>query len=243
MCRLFNEMDDTITIAPAREFLDFLKGMEVTHEEYRRVGIVKQKRSFFLYNEGLLNPNSTLFLARKEQDILGTISVITNLNKRMPCTKLFGEEINALNLGRRKAVELGTLSVKHQSDSDNLVFMLYLKMMIYTIFVEKVDDIFIQVKDKAAPFYVRNFLFKKVGQSKQHPDYSDLSATLLRVDVKRIREKIYEQKCYGAMGWQRMLCELGLLQQYRSVYQQCHGCQRFVPDQKDVEVYQYLCNL
>lgn len=243
ICKILNDIDDRISIAPATGFIEFLKGMEMTNGEYRRTGIVKDSRSIFLYNEGLLNPNSTLFLARKEQDILGTISVIGRHENHIPCARLFREELDALRLEQRKVVELGTLSVKHQSESENLVFMLYLKIMIYTIFVEKVDDIFIQVKANVASFYVRNFLFKKVGKSKLHPDYSNLEASLLRVDVKSIREKIYVQKCYGSMGWLRILNELGLLKQYRVIAHQCRQCSRFTPDKHDAEVYQYLCNL
>lgn len=243
MCRILNGIDQRINITPASGLIDFLKGMEVTNEQYRRSGIVKEKRSIFLYNEGLLNPESTLFLARKGQDILGTLSVIANHNNRLPCSKLFREEMAALQLEKRKVVELGTLSVRYQADSENIVFMLYLKIMIYTIFIEQVDDIFIQVKEKVAAFYERNFLFKQVGGTKKHPDYSDLNAALLRVDVKSIRDKIYEQQCYGPMGWLRMLRELGLLQHYRTLSQQCHSCPRFTPDQRDAELYQYLCNL
>lgn len=142
MCRILNGIDQRISITPASGLIDFLKGMEVTNEQYRRSGIVKEKRSIFLYNEGLLNPESTLFLARKGQDILGTLSVIANHNNRLPCSKLFGEEMAALQLEKRKVVELGTLSVRYQADSENIVFMLYLKIMIYTIFIEQVDDRF-----------------------------------------------------------------------------------------------------
>nr|WP_278427275.1 hypothetical protein [Pantoea dispersa] len=66
MCRILNGIDQRISITPASGLIDFLKGMEVTNEQYRRSGIVKEKRSIFLYNEGLLNPESTLFLARKD---------------------------------------------------------------------------------------------------------------------------------------------------------------------------------
>lgn len=243
LCRLLNDSDKLIDIAPATAFLDFLKGMEVTHSAYQRSGIIKSKRALFLYNEGLLHPDSTLFLARKKQEILGTISVIAQRNQQLPCSLLFGAEIAALGLENRKVVELGTLSVKQTQQQDNLVFMLYLRIMIYTIFVEQVDDLLIQVKENVAPFYMRNFMFTRIGKTKKHPEYSDLNAVLLRLDVKKMREKIYEQQCYGANGWQRILCELGLNRHYRTICAQCRNDQRFRPDPQDAAVYRYLCSL
>jgi len=243
ICKLLNDNDNCIEIAPATAFLDFLKGMEVTHGEYQRSGIVKEQRALFLYNEGLLNPDSTLFLARKGQEVLGTLGVIAGDNQQLPCSQLFSAEIAALELCKRKVVELGTLSVKQSLQHDNLVFMLYLKIMVYTIAVEKVDDILIQVRKSAASFYMRNFLFRQAGKIKKHPDYCDLDVVLLRLDVKAIREKIYEQQIYGPMGWLRILCELGLNRHYRAAYAQCRDCQPFRPGPQDVAVYRYLCNL
>ncbi|NUU64660.1 hypothetical protein HQN64_00855 [Enterobacteriaceae bacterium BIT-l23] len=241
ICSIINKLPPGITIEPAREFVDFLKGMEVVYNEYVSNGIISNKKKSFLYNEGLLNPESKLFLARYLGEVVGTISIIKH--HTLPCMKLFNDEINSPEFYGRSCVEVGTLSVKKSAISDGIVFKLYMKVLIYAIFVEKVDDVFIQVKEKAADFYVKNFLFEKVSAPKIHPDYQELQTTLLRADVKKVRRKIYEQKSYGPLGWIRVLCELGLLSEYKSVNDVRFMKDRYVICDKDARVYSYLCGM
>jgi len=243
ICRFTKSLNNEITVSPAGNFIDFLKGMNMIREEYAKSGLVKKDHRLFLYNEGFVNKNSTLFLARKKGQVLGTIGVIQGKEVSLPCSKLFSDELLALNLCHRKITEVGALSVKPCAGTENLVFMLYLKTMMYAIFVEKVDDIFVQVREKVAFFYVRNLLFEQVGSFKSHPDYSGTKTALLRVDVKAIREKIYEQQCYGSRGWIKILAELGLLAGYRKLCLQRGYCQRFTLDKKDAELYHFLCHL
>ncbi len=241
ICNIINRLPSSITIEPAREFVDFLKGMEVLYNEYVSNGIISQKNKSFLYNEGLLNPESKLFLARYQKEVVGTISIIKH--HTLPCMKLFNDEINSPAFHGRSCVEVGTLSVKKSAISDGIVFKLYMKVLIYAIFIEKVDDVFIQVKEKTADFYVNNFLFERASEAKTHPDYQDIQTTLLRADVKKVRRKIYEQKSYGPLGWIRVLCELGLLCEYKSVNDVRFMKDRYVICDKDARVYSYLCGM
>lgn len=243
MCHINEKNCTNVTIAPAHKFIDFLKGMAVLREQYVQSGIADANRSAFLLNEGLIQKGSALFLARAGDEVLGTISVIAAHNRAMPCMKLFEQDINALGLQQRKVVEVGTLSVKKHPQSASVVFRLYRKVLMYAIFAEQVDDIFIQVKDQAAEFYMRNFLFTRVGDARPHPDYCDLNVMLLRADVRALRERIYDQKRYGSLGWLKIIRELGLRDEYRSVCKECTPAQRFIPDEKDAEVYRYLCSL
>lgn len=243
ICKYTKLLSNEIVVSPAEGFVDFLKGMDMIKEEYLKKGLVKKDRAPFLYNEGLVNKKSTLLLARKGQQVLGTIGVIRGENNHLPCSKLFAGELQSLNLQHRKIMEIGALSVKSGAEIDNLVFLLYLKIMMYAIFIEEIEDIFIQVAEKKASFYIRNLLFEPIGCAKSHPDYRNISACLLRVNVKALREKIYEQQCYGSRGWAKILLELGLLAEYKKVrYQYCRHS-KFTLDKKDAEVYHYLCHL
>lgn len=243
ICRLIKSFGGDTTVSPVHGFVDFLKGMEMLNNEYVRKGITRETRAPFLYNEGLIDTESTLFLGRKGEEIIGTVSLLSSSNNPMPSEKLFAKEIAALNLHDRKVVEVGTLSVKKSPTAENIVFRLYLSIMMHAIFIEQVDDIFIQVKEKTASFYINNLLFKKVTESKTHPDYRNMQVSLLRVDVKILREKIYEQQCYGANGWLRILQELGLLAEFKLVYQEETLSERFNLGEQDAEVYRYLCHL
>lgn len=241
ICGIINRLPKGITIEPAREFIDFLKGMEVLYHQYVSNGIISSKNKSFLYNEGLLNPDSKLFLARYQGEVVGTISIIKH--HTLPCMKLFNEEMSSPAFAGRSCVEVGTLSVTKSAISDGIVFKLYMKVLIYAIFIEKVDDVFIQVKEKTADFYVNNFLFERVSGVKEHPDYQNMRSTLLRADVKKVRRKIYEQKSYGPLGWIRVLCELGLLSEYKSVNDVRFMKDRYVICDKDARVYSYLCGM
>jgi hypothetical protein len=241
ICNIINRLPSGIAIEPAREFVDFLKGMEVVYNEYVSNGIISKRNKSFLYNEGLLNPESKLFLARHHGEVVGTISIINH--HTLPCMKLFSEALNAPEYQGRSSVEVGTLSVKKSTISDGIVFKLYMKVLIYAIFVEKVDDVFIQVKEKTADFYVNNFLFERAASPQIHPDYQNMQVTLLRGDVKKVRRKIYEQKSYGPLGWIRVLCELGLLSEYKSVNDVRFMKDRYVICDKDARVYSYLCGM
>lgn len=243
ICSLVRSFGGDTTVSPVQGFVDFLKGMEMLNDEYVRNGITRQTRAPFLYNEGLIDTESTLFLARKGEEIIGTVSLLSSTNNPMPSEKLFAQEIAALNLHDRKVVEVGTLSVKKTPAAENVVFRLYLSIMMHAIFIEQVDDIFIQVKEKTASFYINNLLFEKVGTAKTHPDYRNLQASLLRADVKNLREKIYEQQCYGAKGWLRILHGLGLLAEFKSFYHEETLSERFNLGEQDAEVYRYLCHL
>ncbi|MCP1437413.1 hypothetical protein J3D56_000849 [Erwinia persicina] len=76
ICNFSKSLDNDIDVSPAGGFIDFLKGMDVIKEEYAKKGFVKKNRALFLYNEGLVDKNSTLLLARKGDRVLGTIGVI-----------------------------------------------------------------------------------------------------------------------------------------------------------------------
>ncbi len=243
ICGRVKSFTGETTVTPVGGFVDFLKGMEVLNDEYVRNGITRQTRVPFIYNEGLIDRDSTLFLAREGREIVGTVSLLSNTHHPMPSEKLFAKEIEALELKNRRVVEVGTLSVKKTSAAKNVVFRLYLTIMMHAIFVKQVDDIFIQVKEKTSAFYVNNLLFEKVTESKTHPDYRDLPASLLRVDLKNLREKIYNQQCYGAKGWLRLVIELGLLAEFKSVRHGETQRARFHLGEQDAEVYRYLCHL
>lgn len=243
ICNFSKSLDNDIDVSPAGGFIDFLKGMDVIKEEYAKKGFVKKNRALFLYNEGLVDKKSTLLLARKGDRVLGTIGVIREKNNKLPCSKLFAEELQTLNLQHRQVTEIGALSIKSDAGTENLVFMLYLKTMMYAIFVDKVDDIVVQVREKVAAFYIRNLLFEQIGATKIHPDYGNIHTCLLRVDVKAIREKIYEKPQYGTRGWIRILHELGLLAEYKKTCHQSWLCNKFTLDKKDAELYHYLCHL
>lgn len=243
ICKYTKRLDNEIVVSPAGGFVEFLKGMDMIKTEYLKKGLVKQDRAPFLYNEGLIDKNSTLLLARKDQQVIGTIGVIHGENKPLPCQEIFNGELKALDLGQRKIMEIGALSVKSDAETENLVFLLYLKTMIYAIFIDRVDDIFIQVMEKKAAFYIRNLLFQQVGCVKPHPGYSHVNACLLRVDVKALKEKIYERQCYGRRGWAKILYELGLLTECKKVFNQSRCSKKFTLDKKEAEVYHYLCHL
>lgn len=169
-------------------YLDYIKAFRLLKIQYSAAGFLADS-CFLLYNRSLFNPNSMFLTAKIKNEVLGTISCISDKALRMPCRHLFNKEIDLIFERSSNKFEVGTLSVNEKSELSG--FNLYYKIMEYILFNSEIDCVFIQVPKHREILYVEKFCFELIKSGVIHPYYNMLKVSLLYLDAKKLRSLVF----------------------------------------------------
>lgn len=155
------------------------KSSQLLCRNYQKKGYVASGYKF-LYLPQYLTQSNFLFVAKKDEDIVGTIGIVCD--EKLPVYRSFSTEIETLQPKHGQCVEIGSLAICPEYQHQNLFYDLYVSAVFYAIFKLRAQHIFIQIDSKKTSFYERLF-FKKVGESKMLSEYNGSISSLLYMDV------------------------------------------------------------
>lgn len=173
---------------------ELLQAFELLYHEYLQAGYVCQSASELLFTKHHLLPETTVFVAKAEDAVLSTATVVRDCREfGLPMDDLFEVELNALRKRGRRILEICSLASDGRKLSRKGVQNFIKLIFLYCIFLD-VDDVCIMVNPRHVGLYTNLFGFMPVGEQKYYPRVN-APAVPMRVDVQQSRENL-GRKCF-----------------------------------------------
>lgn len=133
------------------------------------------------------DPHTLTLLAEDGRgNAAGTISLVFDGPRRLPCDELFPGELAALRRDGRRLVEVTRLAVdKAHANNKRLLVHLFNFISVYSRRVERGTDFVIEVHPRHAAFYRKLMLFKPLGNERPCPRVNGAPAVLLKQDLEK----------------------------------------------------------
>ncbi|MCU5772992.1 GNAT family N-acetyltransferase [Erwiniaceae bacterium BAC15a-03b] len=176
---------DDIDIRQVSSLQDFFTGMGKLHAEYLKLGLVAPQPGNMLFSPWFFTAANRLFLAKVDNDVIGTIALIKQSGQGLPAEKIFAEEICQSGCQPEHTGEIGSLCIDACYRGGGVLRALYGWIILYAAFFQRIDTLFIQVEARKARFYQDNLFFHQVGESRLHPAYQNKPVVLLRADIRQ----------------------------------------------------------
>ncbi|CCG86191.1 GNAT family N-acetyltransferase [Erwinia piriflorinigrans] len=238
------KMPPDISIEPVSTLHDFCCAMRKLHTEYVRLGILKRQQGDMLFSPWLLHQGSRLLVAKKGDEVVGSISLIPQAGLGMPAEAVFGDAIRQQGSAPQRTAEIGSLCIDERYRGTGLLRGLYATAILYAAFWQNIDTIFIQIDSRKARFYREMLFFKSVVSSRPHPGYQNLSAALMRVDIKsalvQIRSSLDSQR---RMTLKQVMASLHIDNLYQQLHVSLARKQRFHWNTRCVHDYCQRCGV
>lgn len=231
--------EDTIIIK-ARTITDYIRAARFLRVKYLKSGIIGEKESGFIVNKALVNRDSLLFYCKENENVIGTAGVISDRDLGIPCRKLFNDNVNKIISKGLSAVEIGALSSDCPTSDNDLVFNLYFHIFIHCVTTENIDVIFIQVQEKHAKFYINNLMFQLASNPKKHPEYNDIRAVLLQLNLSDFRRSSNKNNLLFLV---RLMKKLNLSQKYKETIKSQKNFQSSDLSEDEIRIFHMLCDL
>ncbi|MBT0719371.1 hypothetical protein HGT71_14065 [Rosenbergiella epipactidis] len=134
---MMNGQNDEVFISKACTIVDYISASRFIKKEYIRSGIKGEGDRGFICNKMLVNNGSSLFIAQRCGNIIGTISIIADTDLGIPCRELFKDDVDAVISEHDKAYEIGTLSTTCLYKDNSIVFTVYFHAFIHCFLSKK----------------------------------------------------------------------------------------------------------
>ncbi|ORM74743.1 hypothetical protein HA44_18635 [Mixta gaviniae] len=169
----FNQQhsSDKVDICQVATLPEFFASMQKLHAEYLRLGLVTRQQGDMLFSPWFFSPDNRLFIARIAGEVVGTIGFIKQSEQGLPAEKIFADVIRQTGCTPEKTAEIGSLCIDARYRGTGMLKTLYAWMMLYAIFHQRAETLFIQVEKRKARFYQDLLFFRQLGESRVHPDY------------------------------------------------------------------------
>lgn len=135
-----------------------------------------------------------LIVQDKQKNIAGSVTIVFDVNSRLPAEKIYREELKALRDSGTKMAELSRLVIS--PDYRNSKDILVLLFNYATIFIRQVkhyNSLSIQVNPRHKNYYKSILNFDEVGGLKACPQVQNAPAVLLYISEKKYRAEIARQ--------------------------------------------------
>ncbi|TVQ98191.1 MAG: hypothetical protein EA399_11220 [Desulfovibrionales bacterium] len=195
----FCDIDYSFKIASSRKELS--QAFHLLYQEYRKAGYVTTKTSKTLFTKYHLLPESTVFIAKKENRIFSTATIVYDSPETgLPMDCLYAEELAKLRANQRKILEITSLASEKSLTGFHIAMNFTRLVFLYSIF-QDVNDICIMVNPRHVAYYARYFPFTVFGEEKYYSKV-DALAVGLRVDVDRVRDFFERSSLIYTIGHQ-----------------------------------------
>lgn len=147
-------------------------------------------------------PGTTVFVAEKGNEIVGTVSLIADGPARLPIDELYPAFVDRLRRGKRRVAECSSLAVTAPFRG-GLVVMHLIRGLLRWGMRSGLDDLLMAVHPKHEPFYRHVLLFELLGGRRCYGDVNGAPAIGLHLDLKAAPE--IWQLFYGPLAPERNL--------------------------------------
>lgn len=178
------EIED-VTVKVASTAAEIEAAARVLHDAYVARGLLPAHASGVRVTPHLILPTTATFIAKRGDEVVGTMALILDGPLGLPMDKIYGEEIAALRAQGRKLAEVGALCVAKGHRRQGISFLLNKIMLHCARELLGVDDLVIAVHPDAEVLYRAALLFHRIGPTRSYPGLNKTAlATALRLDVR-----------------------------------------------------------
>jgi hypothetical protein len=188
-----------VGLATTREALD--AASRLVHACYVRRGYVTPSDDGRHVSPYLAMPSTAVFVARAEDAVVATVSLIVDSPLQLPSDELYAAELAAFRAAGRRLAEVSALAVDEDWRGAALGTLRTLVQVvgIYGRDIAGVDDLCIAVHPRHAPFYERLLRFRRFGDLRAYDAVNGAPALGLRLDLHQLDGPLAEASFAGSL--------------------------------------------
>lgn len=132
------------------------------------------------------DPHTLTLLAEDDRgQAAGTVSVVFDGPRGLPCDELFSDELEALRGAGRRPLEVTRLAIdKAHANNKRLLVHLFNFISVHARHVARGTDFVIEVNPRHVAFYLKLLLFRTLGDERPCPRVNGAPAVLLKLDLE-----------------------------------------------------------
>ncbi|MCO7569082.1 GNAT family N-acetyltransferase [Pseudomonas chlororaphis] len=153
---------------PVQSLFELEEALRLVNESYARRGISTVCRAGMRFSAFHLLPGTTTFVAIKEQQIIGTVSLIEDSMLGLPMEDVHGNEVLLQRLSGQRLAEVGTLAVSTHYRGKGVPLMLYNAMFRWAMHYRGIEKLLIAVHPRASSFYRKVLFFSPMGRVERY---------------------------------------------------------------------------
>lgn len=149
-----------------------------------------------------LLPTTTVFVALRDDEVIGTVSLIEESPLGFPMEEVH-PEAQRFRCSLRRSAEVGGLATVARYRRSGLSMMLYNMLYRWARYYRNIEGLIIAVHPSSEGFYSNVLLFEKIGTIQEYKKLRGAESIPLHLDIpgalarfKRIYEKVKLQRCH-----------------------------------------------
>lgn len=173
------------TIHVAADFALRSRAYRLAYSMYLKKGYVSQREDGLLFAPYDLSSDTfTLLAVDADGRDAGTVTLVFDRGKALPCAEVFGDEVTTLKRAGHRMAEVTRLAICDDYRlSKELLVALFDAIYIYARRVKRCTDFIIEVNPRHVNYYRRLLFFEPLGEEKACPRVNGAPAILLKLDL------------------------------------------------------------
>lgn len=185
---------------PVQSLFELEEALRLVNDSYARRGISTVCRAGMRFSAFHLLPGTTTFVAIKDQQIVGTVSLIEDSMLGLPLEEVHGNEVVMQRLAGGRLAEVGTLAVAAGYRGKGVPLMLYNAMFRWAMHFRGVQRLLIAVRPRAGAFYRNVLFFSPMGRVQPYTKLNNALSLPLCLDLGNapaIFQQAYQRPALG----------------------------------------------
>lgn len=176
--------DQGVVTSLAHTQWEIQAALRMVYEAYVETGLISANPFEMRVTPYHVLPTTNVFIARREQEIVGTLSLIRDCALGLPMEDVYSAEVNSRRARGLNVAEVSCLADSSHGKSNMLSVVIQL-MSHMAQFARRqgVDELLIAVHPHHVGFYERFIGFEVIGEQRQYAAVSDNPAVALALDL------------------------------------------------------------
>lgn len=181
---------------------DLTRCYSLAYQEYYKKGYVKEHvPNKMIISEHDSDKETLVVMAKDEnQKIVGTLSIVVDGMRGLPCDELFFDELVKLRQNGSRIAEVVRLAISDEyKNSKEILVGMFNLVCNYVKNIAKCSDLIIEVNPRHVKYYQRLLLFKVISEEKECKRVEGAPAVLLclnKQDVENYQKYFSHEKDY-----------------------------------------------
>lgn len=179
------------------------ESFKLVYDSYLKAGLIPENQSGLRVVSHHLNPMTDIFIAKRNDTIIYTVTLITDDSYGLPTEIIFSQEINHIREKTNCIAEMSCLAGGLNKNDKKESFEIYVNLISLIVQFSRHNDIdclILAVHPKHARFYSRFFGCNPYGKTKEYSTVQNNPATLcihnfLESDIAKYKmyDRMYKQ--------------------------------------------------
>ncbi|PCJ62921.1 MAG: hypothetical protein COA79_01985 [Planctomycetota bacterium] len=181
---LLGNPNDNIEFSVAKDVADRIQAYRLVYKLYIEKEFATPSKSKMWYSLFDANPNTMTFIAKKNDKVVGTITIVIDSITNLPADHIFHNDIQNLRNTGRVPAEIISLAIdKDIKEAQEILIKLFNFIYIAGKELHSVTDLMITVNPKHVSFYKKRLLFNQLGDLKAYDKVGGADAVLLNLNI------------------------------------------------------------